>query len=40
MRIFKQLFVCAVVAWLLFAAMGALAQSDATKLLVSKAQTL
>ncbi len=40
MRIFKQIFACAAVAWLLFAAVGALAQSDVAKLLVSKAQTL
>src|SRR5271166_2669844 len=40
MRIFRQFFVCTVVACLLFAAVGALAQSDVAKLLVSKAQTL
>jgi tetratricopeptide (TPR) repeat protein len=40
MRILKHLFACAAVAWLLFAAAGALAQTDTTRLLLSKAQTL
>ena len=40
MRTLKKLFACAAVAGLLFVAGSALAQSDATKLLLSKAQTL
>jgi tetratricopeptide (TPR) repeat protein len=40
MKIFRQLIMCATVAWLLLLASGALAQTDATKLLLSKAQTL
>src|SRR5580692_8205189 len=36
----RKLLACAAVAWLLFATAGVLAQSDATELLLTKAQTL